>query len=395
MLTLIENGRVYDPEPRGVVSLLLANDRVEKIGEIERRFLDALDVEYDVIDAEGCVVTPGFVDPHEHLLGGSGEGGFALQTPMLFPREILRAGITTVVGLLGVDTTMKTLAGLLARVRALKEDGLSAWMWSGGYNVPPTTVLDSIRKDVMFIDEVVGAGELAISDERGLNQSAQELAKVVRDTHVGGLLSGKAGISHFHVGEEDTRLQPLRDLIEQFQVRPEWLYPTHCQRNATLLREAVELANAGSSVDFDVVEQDAAKWVKLYLDEGGPIERLTLSSDADSATPDIYFEQFQGLVTRHDFALEVVLPLVTSNAARILKLEKKGRLVEGCDADVLVIDEGAFEIRDVIARGRRVVKNGEPTIRDGFLEKSKRAVVIDGDEMPDRAKAFLVPHGES
>ena len=395
MLTLIENGRVYDPAPRGATSILLANDRIEKIGEVERRLLDALDVEYEVVDAEGCLVIPGFVDPHEHLLGGSGEGGFELQTPMLFPREILRAGVTTVVGLLGVDTTMKTLSGLLARVRALKEDGLSAWMWSGGYNVPPTTVMDSIRKDVMFIEEVVGAGEIAISDERGLNQSAQELAKVVRDTHVGGMLAKKAGVTHFHVGEEDTRLQPLRELIEDFRVKPEWLYPTHVQRNARLLREAIDLANAGSYVDFDVVNEDAARWVGIYRDEGGPMERLTLSSDADSATPDIYFEQFQQLVTKHGYALEVVLPLVTSNPAGVLKLKKKGRIEVGCDADILVVEDGVVEIRDVIARGKRVVTDGVPTIRDRFLEKSKRAVVIDGDEAPARAKAFLPADAES
>lgn len=115
------------------------------------------------MNADGCLALPGFIDPHEHLLGGSGEGSLALQTPMLFPREILRAGITSVVGTLGVDTTMKTIAGLLARVKTLREEGLSAWMWSGGYNVPPTTVMGTMREDMLFVDEVIGAGEVAIS----------------------------------------------------------------------------------------------------------------------------------------------------------------------------------------------------------------------------------------
>ena len=75
-------------------------------------------------------------------------------------------GITTVIGCLAVDTTMKTMAGLLARAKALKEEGLAAFIWSGGYNVPPTTITDSIRDDIMFIEEVVDAGEIAISDER-------------------------------------------------------------------------------------------------------------------------------------------------------------------------------------------------------------------------------------
>ena len=385
MFILIENGEVYDPVPRGRQSVLVANERIERLGHVDRRALDALGVEYETIDAAGCVVTPGLVDPHEHLLGGSGEGNLALQTPMLFPREILRAGITTVVGTLGVDTTMKTIQGLLARVKALSLEGLSAFMWSGGYNVPPTTVMGSVREDMLFIDEVIGAGEVAIADERGLNQSAQELAKLVRDVHVGGLLTGKAGITHFHVGEEDVRLRPLRELIDDFQIEPEWLYPTHVQRSETLLEEAVSLAKKGAHVDFDCVEQDVAKWLKLYIDRNGPLDRLTLSSDADSATPDVFYQQIRGLVADHRHPLDMVLGLVTKNPSTILKLPRKGRLEPGCDADVLVLDEESLEIREVIARGKRMVVDGQLIFREQFLKKSKRAVAIIGDEASDDA----------
>jgi beta-aspartyl-dipeptidase (metallo-type) len=136
MLILIENGELYDPAPRGTSSILLANDRIEAVGRVDRRALDALGVEHEVIDAAVCAVVPGFIDPHQHLLGGSGEGSLALQTPEMFLREIVRAGITSVVGTLGVDTTMKTIADLLARAKALEEEGLSAWIWTGGYNIP-------------------------------------------------------------------------------------------------------------------------------------------------------------------------------------------------------------------------------------------------------------------
>src|SRR5215216_5294208 len=141
MFVLIEQGELFDPVTRGKQSLLVAGDCVAKLGEIDRAALDRLGVDCDVIDASDCVITPGLIDPHAHLLGGSGEGSLALQTPMMFVQEIVRAGVTTVVGTLGVDTTMKTIPGLLARVKALNELGISSRMWSGGYNVPPTTVL--------------------------------------------------------------------------------------------------------------------------------------------------------------------------------------------------------------------------------------------------------------
>jgi beta-aspartyl-dipeptidase (metallo-type) len=285
-----------------------------------------------------------------------------------------------VVGTLGVDTTMKTMAGLLARVKALEEEGISAWLWTGGYNVPPTTVMGSIREDMLFVDEVVGAGEIAISDERGLNQSSQELAKLVRDTHVGGLLSGKAGVTHLHVGEEETRLDPLREIIETFQVKPEWLYPTHVQRNSRLLREAIDLANAGAHVDMDVVNKDLAKWLDYYIENGGPLDRLTVSSDTDSSTPDLYYEQLCGLVVKHGYTLDFVLPLVTTNPATVLKLDKKGALEPGKDADLVILSRDSLEIRDVIARGKHMVADGVPVVREKFLSKSARNIDLVGDE---------------
>src|SRR3712207_5187938 len=106
MLTLIENGEIFAPAPGGKNSILLGAGKILKIGAVKRQAVESLHIPLDVIDATDCIVTPGFIDPHNHLLGGSGEKGFASQTPEIYPSELVQAGITTVVGLLGVDTTM-------------------------------------------------------------------------------------------------------------------------------------------------------------------------------------------------------------------------------------------------------------------------------------------------
>ena len=378
MLTLIENGDVYAPEPLGRRSVLLVDGRIGKIGDVDRRALDALDIEHRVIDARDCIVAPGLVDPHQHLLGGSGEGGLSLQTPMLFLGELVGYGVTTVVGTLGVDTTMKTMAGLLARVKALKEGGLSAYLWSGGYNVPPASVLGSVREDMLFIDECLGAGEVAIADERALAPQLHELARLVHDVHVGGLLSGKAGLTHFHVGGGSQRLRLLRELVEQHEVPPDWLYPTHVQRNERLLDEALALGRQGTTIDFDTTERDLARWFRYFLDHGGDPERLTISSDADSGTPRWHWEELCGLVVRHGHPLDRVLPLATRNVARVLKLDRKGRLAPDCDADVLVLAHGTLDIVHVIAGGRPMVTDGQVVVRDRFLEESGRRYMLQG-----------------
>ncbi|HET7457048.1 MAG TPA: amidohydrolase family protein [Gemmatimonadaceae bacterium] len=386
MLTLIENGEVYAPEPLGRRSVLLVDGKVGRVGEVDRRALDALGLEHRVIDADGCVVTPGFIDPHEHLLGGSGESGLSTQTPMIFLSEIVPFGITTVVGVLGVDTTMKTMAGLLARVKGLEEEGISACMWTGGYNVPPTTVMESIREDMLFIDEVIGAGEVAIADKRGLCPSPQELAKLVLDTHVGGLLTGKAGVTHFHVGEHPQRLKRLRELVEgDWAVTADMLYPTHVERSPELFDEAMALAAQGATIDVDVIEGDLAKWARRYLEKGGDPNRLTASSDAGSSHPGKLYEQLCNAVVEHRLPLDTTLRFVTENPSRVLKLRGKGRLEPGNDGDVVVMRRGSLDIVHVIARGQHMVDDGQLVVRERFLPTSTRRFALRGtkDEQSD------------
>lgn len=381
MLTLIENGDVYGPDPLGTCSILLVNDRIVKVGEIDRRAVEAVGVgvDLDVIDAGGCIVAPGLIDPHEHLLGGSGEEGFSTQTPEISATEIVGAGITTVVGCLGVDITMKTMAGLLADAKGLKEEGLSAYIWSGGYDVPPTTISSSLRNDIMFIEEVIGAGEIAISDERSPDHNPLDLARLVIDTHNGGMLAKKAGVTHFHVGKGEQRLKPLTDLLEQFKViKPEWLYPTHITRSEELMLEAIGLAERGSFVDIDTVDKDLPKWLRFYRDNGGDMHKLTVSSDASITSPRNLFEQIRLCLKESDLLLEQVLRLVSANTAHVLKLPSKGTIAPGKDADLIILDRGSFDLHDVIARGRCLFRAGELVFEEAFLKDSDRKIRLKG-----------------
>ncbi|HET7232255.1 MAG TPA: amidohydrolase family protein [Longimicrobium sp.] len=378
MLTLIENGEVYAPEPLGRRSVLLTDGKIAKVGEVDRKAVEAVGVECEVIDAGGCLVVPGLIDPHVHLLGGSGEEGFSTQTPEFFISELVRFGITTVVGVLGVDTTMKTMAGLLAKAKALKEDGLNAYIWSGGYSLPPTSVMQTVRDDILFLDEVIGAGEVAISDERGQDPTPGELARVATDCHVGGMLSRKAGLLHLHVGEGNTRLKPLRDALDGFNVKPEWFYPTHVERTTRLMDEAVELARKGMPVDVDVVEGDLPKWVRRYLDQGGPPDKLTISSDASITSPRGVWEQLRQCIHQCGLGIDQVLRLATRNTAAILKLQHKGVLEKGRMGDILLLEKDTFEVVHVLSKGVMMVRDGSVVKEESFLDRSDREIRLHG-----------------
>jgi len=380
MLTLIEGGDVYAPEHLGVQSILLVDGKIGRIGDVDRRAVDAIGLEVDYIDAHGCLVCPGFIDPHEHLLGGSGEEGFASQSPEIHLSEIVTAGITTVVGTLGVDTTMKTMAGLLAKAKALEEEGISAYLWSGGYNVPATSIMSSVREDMMFIDEVIGAGEIAIADKRATEPSVRELAKLIVDTRMGGMLSKKAGVTHFHVGPGERRLKCLEEVLDcdQFEIEPAWLYPTHVERSEALMRDAIALTKRGSYVDIDVQEEDLAHWLVYYIDHDGDLSRLTVSSDASKKGPATLFQQLRKCARGHRLPLERLLALVTRNTADVLQLRQKGRLEVGAHGDILLLEKDEFALVHLLAHGKRMIDDGRLVVREQFVEQSNREIELRG-----------------
>ncbi len=361
--TLIERGEVYAPDARGAQSILLVDGRVARVGALDVKALAALDLPVETIDASGCIVAPGLIDPHEHLIGAGGEQGFGSRTAEVSLPQLVEAGITTVVGLLGTDTTTRHLTSLLAKCRQLDAQGLTAYMYTGGFRLPTPTITSSVMDDLVIIDKVIGVGEIAIADTRSLEPTLEELAKVVSSSMVGGTVGGKAGITHFHVGPSQERLSLLQALLDKFDIEPRTLYPTHNERSAELMDDAIKLARRGAFVDIDTIEGDTGKWLTYYRDHNGPLDRLTVSSDAHAQGDTLrLYEQLVSCVRDYGVLWEEALPHFTRNTAEVLKLTAKGRLAEGMDGDVLVIDKATFEPRHVLARGR-------PLLRDGRLAR--------------------------
>ncbi|MCU1383598.1 MAG: Peptidase [Acidobacteria bacterium] len=352
MILVVSGGEAYAPSPLGAVSILALDGTIARIGDVDRTALGALRVDVEELDASDCYVVPGFIDPHVHLIGGSGEKSYSTSTPEIFLSELIAAGVTTVVGCLGVDTTMKTMATLVGKAKALREEGIGAYVYSGGYNVPPVSLFGSLREDMIFVDEVIGGGEIAISDLRSTQPSTAELARLVADAYVGGLLTGKAGVTHFHVGDGRARLAPLRALLDEHEVEARCLYASHVERTPQLLAEAAAITARGVYVDVDTVGDDLIESLHAFRGDGGDLSRLTVSSDASITPPRQRFDQLRRCGGQTAWPLERWLPLVTSNVAEVLKLSRKGRLQPGADADIVVLDRHTLELRHVVARGQ-------------------------------------------
>ena len=122
MAILIKNARVFAPKDLGVVDVLMANERILAVGKDLAPNLPDL----QTVEAGGMIMTPGFFDQHIHVTGGGGEGGPATRTPELVLSELVACGTTDVVGVSGTDYTTRSIPNLLAKVRALQAEGVSA-----------------------------------------------------------------------------------------------------------------------------------------------------------------------------------------------------------------------------------------------------------------------------
>jgi beta-aspartyl-dipeptidase (metallo-type) len=385
MITLLRNAELYDPAPCGRRHLLVGGERVLWVG----REVPALDGALEVaeVDLDGRRVIPGLIDGHVHLTGGGGEAGPETRVPPVGLSRLTLGGVTTAIGVLGTDDAVRTTAELVTVARGLIAQGLSAWCHTGGYHVPPATATGSVRLDIALIDLVIGVGELAISDHRSSQPTLDELLRVAGDAHVGGLMSGKAGIVHLHVGDGPRGLDLVRQALERSEVPAAVFNPTHVNRRQGLFEEAVALTERGCSIDitaFPVAEGEDA-WsadeaLVRYLDAGADPSRVTVSSDGGGCLP--VFDD-EGRVASFDVGspsacgqtlrtllgrgqpLERVLPAFTANPARLLQLHRKGVLRAGADADVVVLDEKSA-VTDVMARGRWHVREGRAVVRGAF-----------------------------
>ncbi len=371
MLQLIRNAQVFAPASLGIQNLLIGGGKIlwmdKDLPDIAPSLLG---LDYD---AEGRSLIPGFIDGHAHVTGGGGESGYASRVPRVPLSAFTQAGVCTVVGLLGTDDTTRDTASLLAQVRALRAEGMNAFCYTGGYHVPPVTFSGCVRRDIVAIDPIIGVGELAISDHRSSQPQLHELLRIASDAHVAGMMSGKAGICHLHLGDGERGLELVRTALRESELPARVFNPTHVNRKTALFAEAIELASQGCFVDltaFPVVEGEDAYAAEdgliRFFESAAPQDRVTVSSDGGGCLPEF---DTDGRICHMDIGspgallatlkqllnkgvnLEQALAPFTQNPASLLRLNAKGSIGTGQDADLLLVDD-ALELDSVMINGQ-------------------------------------------
>lgn len=389
--TLLKNAHVIAPEDLGVKDILVAGEKIAMIGEGL-----SLPAVYDceVVDCEGNYVVPGFIDSHVHLIGGGGEGGYATRTPEIQLTDITTSGVTTVLGLLGTDGVTRHVASLLAKARGLEDEGITAYIYSGSYEIPTPTITGSVRNDIILIDKVIGTGEIAMCDHRSSQSPKEAYQQITAEARVGGMLSGKAGVVNMHLGDGEDGLKMLYEITKNGEIPKTQIIPTHVNRNKRLFKEAIEWAKQGGIIDVtSSVSPESgsshsvksSEAVKQALEAGVNIENITMSSDGNGSMP-IFDEagnnigvgvasqisilnEFRDMVQKENIAITDAIKIITSNIAKFTKLyPRKGCLANNSDADILVLDKD-LQLQHVWARGTHMVENGKPIVFGTFEKR--------------------------
>lgn len=376
---LFKKAVVYAPQKIGVRDVLVLNDRILAVEENLVVSLPGL----EVVDAEGLIMTPGLIDQHVHLLGGGGEGGPVSRVPEIPFSRLAACGTTTAVGVLGTDSVTRSVQALLAKVRAVKQEGLSAWMYTSNYALPPTLLSRSVRDDLFLVPEVVGV-KIAFHDHRSSFPTVDELLRILSDVRVGGMIAGKPGVLHIHMGDLPGSYDAFKEIIAR-GVPAKHLRPTHCARDKALFEDMLDFARSGGVVDVTsgggcaplpeimdqlVREKAVLENVTFSTDGGGSIPRFDANGNMvglGTGSPAANLDMLRDLTTNHGFALETLLPMVTANVADNLGLVGKGRIGAGFDGDLCCFDKD-MQLRHVIAKGAFLMRDGVIVKKGAFEE---------------------------
>lgn len=379
MFLCVRGAELYAPQYSGKKDVLICNDRVIRIAEqIDTAHLPG---EVREIQGAGLRLLPGLIDQHVHITGGGGESGFTSRVPELRFSEAIKAGVTTLVGVLGTDSRTRSVHNLIAKTKALNEEGITAYCLTGAYAVPSPTLTGSVGDDIAFIDQVIGV-KVAISDHRSMCPTKEELTKLAAEARLAGMISGKVGEVHMHTGMGKDGLRTVLDIVKTTDIPIKHFRPTHMRKIRE--KEAVEFAQLGGYVDYTAGEQplEQAQVILDALQAGVPHERLTISSDSNGSMPKwgknqeligITAARMTGLwqqicaLVEKGMPLEQALCFVTDNVARALEIyPQKGCIAEQSDADMILIDD-RMQIRCVIAKGKVMMEEGN-VLKKGFFE---------------------------
>ena len=392
MFKLIKGAEVYAPEKLGVQDILVAGKKIHSIG----KGLDPPSgFDCEVVEANGKIAYPGYIDIHIHSTGSDDGQGPVGRTFDIDWSDIVESGVTTTVGVQGGSIWVRSLEKLYIKTLELERMGLTSYMLTGCFKIPPPTLTGSIRKDLYLIEKVKGI-KTAISDPTSAHHTWRDLAEIASEVRIGAGMVKKGAITHVHVGRNPSRMDVMLDMVERTGLNPQYIVPTHVNRiTPDVIEQGIEYTKMGGVVDLSsLMRQEEGSLtglkveytVKRMLEEGANIDNITISSDGNVPMPirdengkqtgmyiaplDFNRREIRDIVNNRVTSFSEALKMVTTTPARILQIDdRKGEIKEGYDADIVIADTVEnMKIDKVYAKGKLQVDNGKSIFQGHYQQ---------------------------
>ena len=358
-ITILKNGiDVFGKK----IEILINGEIIEKISENidESRFKNNENAR--IIDIEGKLVMPGVIDVHTHMR----EPGITYKEDFTTgSRACAKAGITTFYDMPNTIPTTTTLENLLEKKKLAREKSIVNFGFHFGGSKNDNVeeikkVLSSGEANTVKIFMNVTTGEMLIEDDEILKKVFKNSKLVL--VHAENEMIDKAielnkncgkGLYVCHIPSENelkkvinakknnelnTKEHPIYAEVTPHHLFLNTEIRESTERNKMLLRMKPELREKSDNEflweainrgEIDTIGTDHAP--HLISEK---LEKITFGMPGVETSLALMINAFnEGRIS-----LEMIQKLMCENPAKIIKIEKRGKLEEGFFADIIVVD---------------------------------------------------------
>ena len=344
------------------IEILINGEIIEKISENinESRFKNNENAR--IIDIEGKLVMPGVIDVHTHMRepGITYKEDFATGS-----RACAKAGITTFYDMPNTIPTTTTLENLLEKKKLAREKAIVNFGFHFGGSKNDNVeeikkVLSSGEANTVKIFMNVTTGEMLIEDDEILKKVFKNSKLVL--VHAENEMIDKAielnkncgkGLYVCHIPSENelkkvinakknnelnTKEHPIYAEVTPHHLFLNTEIRESTERNKMLLRMKPELREKSDNEflweaitrgEIDTIGTDHAP--HLISEK---LEKITFGMPGVETSLALMINAFN----EGKISLEMIQKLMCENPAKIMKIEKRGKLEEGFFADIIVVD---------------------------------------------------------
>lgn len=338
MTTILRNARILKGTGLVQTDILLEGERISKIGSFSAKA-------DKVINLDGFIVMPGLIDPHVHLRepGLEHKEGFATGG-----RAAAAGGYTTIVDMPNTKPPTVTIEALHEKIALSKKSIVNVEFYFG---------INKSTSDIFVPKEVVGVkvflnestGSMLISDKKVLEKvfsSFKHVAVHAEDEMVEFACKltqkckNRLYLCHISKKSELKAAIKYKHLIDVFvEVTPHHLFLNESNAVSPLflmkppLRQEEDRKALWNAISEGLVDTIGTDHAPHTLEEKNSKTPAYGVPGLESALPLMLNQVHKGKVT-----LETVQKLMSENPARILGFTNKGKICEGNQADLTVVD---------------------------------------------------------